>query len=77
MARVFTVAARNPRAHSAESLRAVVAEFAPAEAHASLGQALDRARECTDPILVCGSLYLVGEALALLGGGHPPEETWQ
>ncbi len=77
MARVFTVAARNPRAHSAESLRSVVAEFAPAEAQASLGQALERARECTDPILVCGSLYLVGEALALLGGENPPEETWQ
>jgi dihydrofolate synthase/folylpolyglutamate synthase len=77
MARTLTVAARNPRAHSAESLRAVLAEFAPAEAIGSLAEALDRAREFPEPILICGSLYLVGEALALFGGEKPPEETWQ
>jgi dihydrofolate synthase/folylpolyglutamate synthase len=77
MTRALTVTARNPRAHSAESLRALVADHAPAEAIDSLRAALERAREFPEPILVCGSLYLVGEALALLGGENPPEESWQ
>jgi dihydrofolate synthase / folylpolyglutamate synthase len=76
-ARWLTIAARNPRAHSAESLRDVVNEFAPAEACGSLREALDRARWRSEPILICGSLYLVGEALAMLKGESPPEETWQ
>jgi dihydrofolate synthase/folylpolyglutamate synthase len=77
MTRAFTVAARNPRAHSAESLRTLVVDHAPAEAFDSLGTAIERAHEFPEPILICGSLYLVGEALALLGGENPPEETWQ
>lgn len=76
-ARSFTVAARSPRAHSAESLRAIMIRHASCEAMPGLAAALARARKFPDPILICGSLYLVGEALALLGGAEPPEPTWQ
>src|SRR5262249_28273010 len=61
--RIFTVAARNPRSHSAESLRALVSEVAPTEAFGGLREALDRARGFSEPILICGSLFLAGEAL--------------
>jgi len=77
MARAFTLAARNPRSHSAESLRALVSGVATAEGVDNLRDALDRARGFPEPILICGSLYLVGEALALVAGENPPEETWQ
>ena len=77
MARGLAVAARNPRAHSAESLCAIVANHAPCEAMPSLAAALERAREFPEPILIAGSLYLVGEALALLHGDEPPEPSWQ
>lgn len=77
MARVLTVAARNPRAHSAESLRAIFAGRATAEAMPDLAIALERARSFPEPILICGSLYLVGEALSLLDGAEPPVESWQ
>ena len=77
MARGLTVAARNPRAHSAESLRAIVAAHAPCEAMPGLASALERARHFPEPILIAGSLYLVGEALALLGGAAPPAPSWQ
>ena len=77
MTRGLAVAARNPRAHSADSLRAIVARHAPCEALPNLAAALERAREFADPILICGSLYLVGEALALLRGAELPEPSWQ
>ncbi len=77
MARGFAVAARNPRAHSAESLCAIVARHASCEAMPSLAAALQRAREFPEPILIGGSLYLVGEALALLRGAEVPEPSWQ
>ena len=77
MARGLAVAARNPRAHSADSLCAIVASHAPCEAMSSLDEALTRAREFPEPILICGSLYLVGETLALLKGEAPPEPSWQ
>ena len=77
MCRGLAVAARNPRAHSADSLRAIVARHAPCEAMPNLAAALERARGFADPILICGSLYLVGEALALLRGAELPEPSWQ
>ena len=83
-----TVAARfvavpvrtSPRTTPAEELRAALTETAPdvpAETAADLPDALARAREHGERVLVTGSLFLVGEALARLAGAAAPEASWQ
>ena len=84
-----TVAARfvavpvrtSPRTTPAEELRAALTEIAPnvpAETAADLPDALARARRHGgERVLVTGSLFLVGEALALLAGAAAPETSWQ
>ena len=42
-----------------------------------IAAALAQARGWPEPILVAGSLFLVGEALAVLTGGPAPELSWQ
>ena len=43
----------------------------PLELSASLSEALRQAGRCDGPVLVTGSLYLVGEARELLAGERP------
>lgn len=66
--RGFAVRTNNPRSLSAEEaaekMRAVGFEARPCE---SFSAALKAAREHADDILICGSLFLAGEALVELG----------
>ncbi len=75
--RFITVAARNPRAESASVLRQLAEEFGPSEEAESLSVALRRTGLLPGRVLVCGSLFLVGEALALLEGGEAPRVSTQ
>ncbi len=75
--RFICVTARNPRAAPAAELARLAAEFAPAQPARDLGEALTMARAEGGRVLVCGSLFLVGEAISLLEGENPPRETRQ
>lgn len=60
---------QSPRALPAEELRDCLLSLgvtAPMECHALVGDALASAQAGGAPVLICGSLYLVGEARALL-----------
>jgi len=67
----FAVRTNNPRSLSAEETAAKMREAGiPAEPCGSLEEALSKAGKVTGPdapALVCGSLFLAGEALAALG----------
>ncbi|MEN9285388.1 MAG: hypothetical protein RLZZ179_2881 [Verrucomicrobiota bacterium] len=63
------VAPDSPRAMAAGEVVAVIPAGAPVREHGSLGGALAAARSTGRRVLICGSLYLCGEALALLQGG--------
>jgi dihydrofolate synthase/folylpolyglutamate synthase len=68
--RILAVRVQNPRSHSAEDLAALSRNSAPGvpcEAAASAADALEKALRGADPILVGGSLFLVGEMLCALG----------
>ena len=68
-ARVLAVAVQNPRTSSAEEICEVVRDIAPdfqCAASSGLTHALGNANTFSDPILIAGSLFLVGEALAFL-----------
>ena len=68
---IWLVTVANPRAIPADELRAVAEEAGFAPVHtASAAQALSAARAAGGPVLVAGSLFLAGEALAALEG-HP------
>lgn len=73
-ARVLLAPAAAPRAAGGEDLARRVARFAPGAVRtAGVADALERALRLpgSDPIIVAGSLYLVGEARAwLLSGGR-------
>ena len=67
----------NPRALTVEQLREIALEHLPSvpcSTAASLEEALERPAQLRR--LVCGSLYLVGEAIGLLQG-HTPERSAQ
>ena len=71
-ARVEAVRARMPRAMDDRTLAALVSAAWPkAVVHAAgdVGSALQRAREHGETVLVCGSLFVVGEAMAACGAG--------
>ena len=80
-ARFLTVPTRSPRAASPEELRDALVLVVPdgpgVRSAARLVDALDAARQFPEPILVTGSFFLVGEALARLTGQPVPEESWQ
>ena len=79
-ARFLTVPTRNPRAASPEELRDALAVVAPGvsvRAMPGLDAALAHAPTFLEPVLVAGSFFLVGEALARLTGQPLPEESWQ
>ena len=63
-ARFFLVPVQNDRSASPPDLK--TPEHLPATVYSSVKIAIDQARALRDPILVTGSLYLVGEALAWL-----------
>lgn len=66
-ARFVTVAPTNPRALSADALAAHLSRYGkPVTACETAQQALACARAFGDPVLCCGSLYLVGEVKSLL-----------
>ena len=71
ISRGFAVRTNNPRSLSAEETAAKMREAGiPAEPCGSLEDALSKSGKGTDPdtpALVCGSLFLAGEALAALG----------
>ena len=80
-ARFLTVPTRSPRAASPDELLAALALAAPGTparaVPAGVAAALEQARQWPEPILVTGSLFLVGEALAVLTGQDRPEVSWQ
>jgi len=71
ISRGFAVRTNNPRSLSAEDTAAKMRDAGiPAEPCGSLEEALSKSGKGTDPsapALVCGSLFLAGEALAALG----------
>ncbi len=78
--RVLAVPVRSPRAAAPEEIRAAFALVAPeleVRAATTLAAALEQARVHLEPVLVAGSFFLVGEALALLTGQPAPAESAQ
>jgi folylpolyglutamate synthase/dihydropteroate synthase len=63
------VPARNQRAASIAEINALVPVGVPGTSFDSVSKALDSARQLGRPILVTGSLFLIGEVLALLQPG--------
>ena len=80
-ARFLAVPVRSPRTTSPEELLANLAHAAPGIGARAVPEgvaaALATARAWPEPILVTGSLFLVGEALATLRGEQAPEASWQ
>ena len=67
--RFFLVTLRSPRAVPAEILAASVPQGAASMVFSTLPEALRAAGALPERQLVCGSLYLCGEALSLFGHG--------
>jgi dihydrofolate synthase/folylpolyglutamate synthase len=79
-ARCVAVPVRNPRTLAAAEVSALLGQAAPAVPCAlalDFADALAQARLTSEPILVTGSLFLVGEALAALSGLPAPEASSQ
>ncbi len=78
--RVFLVPIRSPRTATPEELTKIIRHTAPelsCTPAESLAQALVLARSNPEPVLITGSLFLVGEALALLNQQKEPVVTAQ
>ena len=68
MAEAFAIVpVRSPRAMPLEALREIAAALRPSRSFPSLAGALAEIAAPDVPALVCGSLFLIGEALTLLG----------
>jgi dihydrofolate synthase / folylpolyglutamate synthase len=68
--RFLAVTVGNPRSCSAEELKAILQKIAPhiaCEGHVVLRAALQSAEQYSERVLICGSLFLIGEALFALG----------
>ena len=79
-ARVLAVPVRNPRSASPEEVADALASVAPELATRvvpGLAEALELGRGFPETILVAGSFFLVGGALALLTGQERPAESAQ
>jgi dihydrofolate synthase/folylpolyglutamate synthase len=61
------VPVRSPRGGPVGELREIAAEWRPCRVYGSLEEAIATARSGETPVLIAGSLFLVGEALVLLG----------
>jgi dihydrofolate synthase/folylpolyglutamate synthase len=69
--RIFLCPVNTPRAISPDTLASCLpANAPPHEIHGSFDAAFAAARACGAPVLVAGSLFLVGEARALLTGAE-------
>jgi dihydrofolate synthase/folylpolyglutamate synthase len=69
--KIFLCPVNTPRAVSPDALAACLpADAPPHEVHGTLESALAAARSCGTPVLVAGSLFLIGEARALLTGAE-------
>jgi len=68
-ASIHTAAAHTPRAMPAEEMARVVADVigVPATAHPSVAEAVRAALQGGGPVLITGSIYVVGEARVALG----------
>lgn len=66
-AEFIVVPMRTPRGGPPERLVEIAARWAPSRACATLEQALAEAPDGETPVLITGSLFLVGEALVALG----------
>ena len=79
-ARVLAVPVRSPRSATLEEVAGALAQVAsetPTLMMSSLTGALELARAYPEPVLVAGSFFLVGEALAALTGQDAPIESAQ
>ncbi|HEX8297243.1 MAG TPA: folylpolyglutamate synthase/dihydrofolate synthase family protein [Chthoniobacteraceae bacterium] len=79
-ARVITVPVQNPRSLAPEELRSIAQSLSAAESAAAgdLAAAIQLAEQAPEPILICGSLFLIGEALAHFdSNGSPVERSAQ
>lgn len=65
----FVVPVRNQRAASTAEIKALLTAGVPGTLFESVSEALSTARRLPRPVLVTGSLFLVGEVLALLQPG--------
>ncbi len=74
-ARFLLVPVRSPRAASPADLEPFVPKYIPAVRCTSPEQALSRADSFEEPILVTGSLFLVGETLAILDSAKAALQT--
>ena len=80
-ARVVAVPVRNPRSALPEEIQAAFALVAPELETVTAANVADAFAKADahprDVVLVAGSFFLVGEALALLTGEETPEVSWQ
>ena len=79
-ARVLAVPVRSPRSAAPAEIAGALAQIAPGvetRVMESLAEALEAARAHPEPVLVAGSFFLVGEALAALTGQDAPMESAQ
>ena len=79
-ARVLAVPVHNPRSAAPEVVAGALKLVAPEleiRVVSGLAEALETAQSFPEPILVAGSFFLVGEALALLTGQERPAESAQ
>jgi dihydrofolate synthase/folylpolyglutamate synthase len=68
-ARFFFVTLQSPRALAGESLAAAAPAGAEVKVYSSVAEAMAASERLAERTLVCGSLYLCGEVLALRGPG--------
>ena len=68
------VPVRSPRARPVEELREIAAAWRPSRAYGSLEEAMAGVKRGDPPALIAGSLFLVGEALVILGLAEGEQE---
>jgi dihydrofolate synthase/folylpolyglutamate synthase len=64
--RFYIVPVRSRRAAAADEIQSLVPQYVPSSTFASVTDALELALQSTDMILITGSLFLIGEVMALL-----------
>jgi dihydrofolate synthase/folylpolyglutamate synthase len=72
--RFTVVPVRSPRAGNVDDLLAITSPLRPSRICASLAEAIASTPRTDPPALITGSLFLMGEALVLLGLAEPGQE---